>query len=94
MTWHGNGVMRPGLATTLGMHVVAMWRSQLRVVYGGVRNGTVVYCNNMVKSTNHTQKKKPYPIGVSDEGVGLAGSLVDVLAIYMGYMLVSDRLVG
>ena len=40
----------------------------LRVMYGEVRTSTV--CNNMIKSTNHTKKKKrkTYPIGVSDEG--------------------------
>ena len=50
-------------------------------------NSTVEYCNNMVKSTNRTKKKKQnktYPIGVSDEGVGLAGSSAVVVAVYAG----------
>ena len=75
-----NGVMRPGLATASGMHVAAMWRSQLRVVYreyGTAQLGTAITWSK-IQITGTKKKKKTYPIGVSDEGVGLAGSSADV----------------
>ena len=81
-----NGVMQAGLATTLGMDVVAMWRSQLRVVYGGVRNSTVgtVITWSKVQITSTKKKKETYLIGVSDERVGRAGSSTDVCGSLCG----------
>ena len=60
----------------------------LQDVYRGVRDGTVEYveyCNNMIKGTNHTRKKKiNYLIGISNKGVGLVGSSADVCSSLCG----------
>ena len=57
----------------------------LQDVYGGVRDGTVEYCNNMIKGTNHTRKKKiNYLIGISNKGVGLVGSSADACSSLCG----------
>ena len=62
-------------------------------MYEGVQYSTVKYCDNMIKSTKHKKKRLIQSESWMRELVLRAAQQIFV-AVYAGYMLVSDRFVG